>query len=122
MPRTVALIAAVVSTVVVAPRTGAVASRTGVAGLETLGAGAAGLAGLLGLDPAFEREPGLDEEAGGRPEGAARYLAGAECRLSPGPAGRPDAPAPPEPPEAPELSEESVSPVEWMARAVSVPP
>src|SRR5699024_5687125 len=67
------------------PGTAAVvaAPRTGVVGLDRLGAG------LLGLDIAFEREPGLDEEAGGRPEGAARHLARTERGLSPGHVGRP---------------------------------
>src|SRR5699024_3955913 len=103
------------------PRTAAIvaAPRTGVMGLDRLGAGLLGLdtvvfglaagvldvgadllglaglgpdrlgAGPLGLDIAFEREPGLDEEAGGRPEGAARHLARTERGLSPGHVGRP---------------------------------
>src|SRR5699024_6295157 len=69
VPRAAALIAAVVAS-----------PCTDVVGLG---------AGLLGLDTAFEREPGLDEEAGGGPEGAARHLAGTECGLSPGHVGRP---------------------------------
>src|SRR5699024_8645197 len=112
VPRTVALIAAVVSTVVVAPRTGVIGLDrlgAGLLGLDTvvfglaagvLGFGACplGLARLgpdslgarpLGLDIAFERQPGLDEEAGGRPEGAARHLARTERGLSPGHVGRP---------------------------------
>src|SRR5699024_5477041 len=88
------------------PRTAAIvaAPRTGVMGLDRLGAGRLGLdtvvfglaagvrdvgAALLGLDIACERDPGLDEEAGGRPEGAARHLARTERGLSPGHVGRP---------------------------------